>query len=174
MTAWHHNKCAFCETPLLEEREIEHFRSKTQHPLAAFIWRNLFLICGSCNRGKGSEDHEGCLKPDREDPADYLWVNPISRKIEPKPGIPEIARQRAATTIVRYKLDRPELKKLYELYLLQEMSGGPFLEFARLVYRTSDNDPEPMHQIPFFRAKLRALNQPDRPFSLMVRSLLEY
>jgi uncharacterized protein (TIGR02646 family) len=93
--SWHHDKCAFCEAPLWGAGEIEHFRAKSRHPLAAFVWRNLFLICGGCNQAKLAQDHEGCLKPDREDPTDYLWVNPISLRVAPKPGISEQARQRA-------------------------------------------------------------------------------
>lgn len=120
MAEWHHNKCAFCETPFFSGREIEHFRSKTHYPLSAFVWRNLFLICRDCNQAKGADEHEGCIKPDREDPAAYLWVNPILLKVEPKPGISEQFHQKAITTIALYNLDRPELNNLYR----QIMSGG--------------------------------------------------
>ncbi len=44
LAPWHHHKCAFCEAPLFSGKEIEHYRSKTKHPLAAYVWRNLFLI----------------------------------------------------------------------------------------------------------------------------------
>jgi uncharacterized protein (TIGR02646 family) len=160
MESWHHSKCAFCEAPL-SQGWVEHFRSKTQYPLAAFVWLNLFLSCEECNQAKGVGDHQGCLKPDREDPTDYLWVNPISRKIEPKPGISEAGRQRAARTIELFRLDRPELRKLYEKYLLGLVSSG------QVILRTPE-------QAPLHLAGLRALARPDRPFSLMVKSLLEY
>lgn len=174
METWHYNKCAFCESPLLGEGEIEHFRSKTGHPLAAFVWRNLFLICKKCNLGKGSENHEGCLKPDREDPADFLWVNPVSRKIEPKPDIPAEAHLRATNTIERYKLDRPELKKLYEEYLLKSFLHGHTLPLIGIVAQAQKHDPQAAKQIPLRLAGLQALAQPEQPFSLMVKSLLEY
>lgn len=173
MEAWHHSKCAFCEAPLLGGGEIEHFRSKTRHPLAAFVWRNLFLICRNCNQAKGPENHEGCLKPDREDPVDYLWINPISRKAEPKPGISDVARQRAARTIVRYRLDRPELTKLYEAYLMK-VSSGHLLPLMGLVSKAQEGNIQAIDQIPLRLAGLRALAEPDQPFSLMITSLFEY
>jgi uncharacterized protein (TIGR02646 family) len=147
MEPWHHGKCAFCEAPLWGGREIEHFRAKTSHPLAAFVWRNLFLICRDCNQAKLAGDHAGCLKPDREDPTDYLWVNPVSLKVEPRPGISEGARQRAQRTVERYGLDRPELKKAYEEYL-KLISDGAVLSVR--------------------------LTQGEKPFSLMAQCLLEY
>ena len=116
MEPWHHHKCAFCEAPLFSGREIEHFRSKTRHPLAAFVWRNLFLICRTCNQAKGDDEHKGCIKPDREDPEEYLWINPILLKIEPKPGISASYHRKAVETIGLYKLDRPELTSLYKYY----------------------------------------------------------
>jgi uncharacterized protein (TIGR02646 family) len=172
MESWHYQKCAFCETPLWGEREIEHFRPKTQHPLFAFVWRNLFLICGSCNQKKGAGTHVGCLKPDREDPVDYLWVNPVSLKMEPKPGISEDARQRAITTIVRYELDRPELSRLYKDHW-DSISRGPLLSIVALVSRMSSDEPLtlPVHQR---LAALRALSQPEQPFSSFIKSLLVY
>lgn len=172
---WHHNKCAFCEAPLSGHREIEHFRSKSGHPLAAFVWRNLFLICSECNRKKRDGDHAGCLKPDREDPADYLWVNPITLKMEPKPGISPEAHQRAIKTIKLYQLDRPELTKLYHMYLQQRVFlSGPGREAIRMIVELSANDPEMINRLQFQQAKLNALADPSQPFSLMVRSWLKY
>jgi len=92
MAEWQYGKCAFCETPIGSGAEVEHFRSKAHYPLAAFVWRNLFLACHDCNHAKGEADHAGCIKPDRENPADYLWVNPISFRIEPKYGISDKAQ----------------------------------------------------------------------------------
>ncbi len=141
MAVWHHNKCAFCETPLFSGREIEHFRSKTGHPLAAYVWRNLFLICRDCNQAKGDSDHEGCIKPDREDPEAYLWVNPILLKIEPKPGISDSYHQKAVETIGLYELDRPELTNLYKYYrkLMSEGFGeGDERPFSLMIESVSN------------------------------------
>lgn len=172
MEIWHHNKCAFCEAPLLAQYEIEHFRSKAKHPLAAFIWRNLFLICRTCNQSKGSENHEGCLKPDRDPPADYLWINPTSLKVEPRPGVSGEARQRAVNTIKRYRLNRPELKKLYERYLLRQVTHSHLFPLAGSVAQAQNTQAAGQPQMHL--AALQALAQPEQPFSLMVKSLLEY
>jgi len=166
MEPWHCGKCAFCEAPLYVGGEIEHFRSKTRYPLAAFVWRNLFLICPGCNQAKGAEEHTGCLKPDREDPADYLWVNPISLKMEPRPGVSEAGRQHARRTIERYGLDRPELTKAYQRYLEIAAQNAP-LSLIDLVLRI----PQPVYMYP---TKLQWLAQSEQPFSLMVKSLLKY
>lgn len=146
MAIWHHNKCAFCEVPF-HGQEIEHYRSKTKYPLAAYVWRNLFLICGECNQKKNDGDHLGCLKPDRDDPAEYLWVNPISLKVAPKPGISGEKRERAEKTIMLYQLDRPELTKHYQQYL-------------RLFEQT--------------QTPLEPLANDSMPFSLMIKSFLQY
>lgn len=174
MERWHYHKCAFCESPLWGQSEVEHFRSKTGHPLAAFVWRNLFLICKKCNQSKGSEDHEGCLKPDREDPTNYLWVNPVSLKIEPKPGISAEAHLRATHTIQRYELNRAELKKLYEDYLLKSLLHGHTLPLISLIAQAQKHEQQAAKQIPSRLAGLQALAQPEQPFSLLVKSVLEY
>lgn len=169
MESWHYNKCAFCETPLFSGREVEHFRSKTRYPLSALVWRNLFLTCRDCNQRKGSDEHAGCIKPDCEDPEQYLWVNPISLKMEPKPGISAVARQRAIKTIELYGLDRPELSKLYQVYLQQVVFGRTGLDLMRQVFRSSSVIFE---ELPIHQAQLQALVDPPQPFSLMVKSLL--
>jgi uncharacterized protein (TIGR02646 family) len=165
---WHHGKCAFCETPFFSGKEIEHYRSKTHYPLSAFVWRNLFLICRDCNQNKGEKEHQGSLKPDRENPEDYLWVNPTSLKIEPRPGISEEAEQRALNTIALYKLDRPELSDLYKRYWLLQTTSGVGLEILRSVANQQDIAPE------MLRAKLTALMDASQPFSLMTKSLLNH
>ncbi len=156
---WHYEKCAFCECQL-SEHEIEHFRSKTGYPLAAFIWRNLFLICGACNQAKGSNTHERCLKPDRDNPEDYLSVNYTTLKIEPKLGISDEMYQIALNTIERYKLDRPELTQLYIVHL-RVAFGGKLISPADVSFRMN-------------LKQLRGLAQPDLPFSQMIKSLLQY
>jgi uncharacterized protein (TIGR02646 family) len=173
MEPWHHGKCAFCEVSLGSRTEIEHFRSKTGHPLTAFVWRNLFLICPGCNGAKGAETHKGCLKPDREDPEDYLWVNPVSHRIEPKPGISQQACQRAMITIERYGLDRPELARLYNEYSLDRIFGHLLLTASHASRALTDSNTT-NNQVQSHIAGLRALAQPDQPFSLMVKSLLQY
>lgn len=116
MLSWHHHKCAFCEIQYGDNLQIEHFQSKQHYPNEAFNWSNLFLSCPTCNQTKGEQDHRDCLKPDVDDPAEYLWVDPIALKIVPRPGIDENAKKRAEYTIRLYGLDRPELNRAYLIY----------------------------------------------------------
>lgn len=172
MESWHYNKCAFCEI-YLGKFEIEHFRAKTTHPFAAFVWRNLFLICPDCNKAKGTKNHEGSLKPDREDPQLFLWVNPISLKIEPKPGITPDKKQRAEKTIELYDLNRPELTRLYGAYFAQIQSKKDEL-LAKLI---ADHEGTQQISTDKLATNIRALQtyaHVEHPFSLMVKSLLEY
>ncbi|MDM8520793.1 retron system putative HNH endonuclease [Anaerolineales bacterium HSG6] len=168
MAEWQFGKCAFCETPIGSRAEVEHFHSKAHYPLAAFVWRNLFLACHDCNHAKGEADHAGCIKPDRENPADYLWVNPYSLKVEPKPGISEKARRRAVKTIKTYQLDRPELKRLYQLTYLK----GETLNLVPPLIQARQNQPSTDPTIEDRISVLRARAEPEQPFSLFVRSFL--
>lgn len=146
LRSWHFGKCAFCETPL-GQGEIEHFRAKTRFPLAAFVWRNLFLVCADCNQAKREQNHHGCLKPDRDDPEMFLWIDPIILTVQPRPGLTSTMQQYAEKTIALYQLDRPELTQLYRVYL--QMVG--------------------LHE-----TRLTAAANPSLPFTLLMRSLAHY
>ncbi|MEM7537125.1 MAG: retron system putative HNH endonuclease [Chloroflexota bacterium] len=173
MVKWHHHKCAFCERQVPGELQIEHFKSKQHYPQDAFDWVNLFLSCGTCNGIKGEREHDPCLKPDDDDPSTYLWVNPISLKIEAKPGISVTAKERANYTVNLYGLDRPELRYAYLVYWrtitlhddppsLLALSN-PLVDTSWVAQFIHDNFPE---------IKRRA--QPTEEYSLMVRSLIDY
>jgi hypothetical protein len=103
-----------------------------------------------------------------------LWINPISRKMEPKRGISEDARQRAARTIERYGLDRPELTKLYDAYLLVSVEPGHLWPLIGLISQAQGGNIQTEGRISLHLAGLQALAEPDQPFSLMVKSILEY
>jgi len=173
MAKWHHHKYAFCERQAPGDLQIEHFKSKQHYPQDAFAWVNLFLSCATCNQTKGEREHEPCLKPDNDDPTAYLWVNPISLKIEAKPGISATAQERANYTIALYGLDRPELRNAYLLYWrtvalhddppsIQELTRPP-VDIGWIAQFILDNFPE---------IKRRA--QPTEEYSLMVSSLIDY
>lgn len=146
LRSWHFGKCAFCET-LLGQGEIEHFRAKTRYPFAAFVWRNLFLVCADCNRAKGEQNYQGCLKPDRDDPEMFLWINPITLTVQPRPGLTSAMHQYAEKTIALYQLNRPELTHLYRVHL---------------------------HMVRLNPAGLSAAAAPSLPFTLLLRSLNQY
>ena len=45
-------RCSYCEDSVGDE--IEHIRPKDLYPEKTFVWENYLLVCGQCNRGKGS------------------------------------------------------------------------------------------------------------------------
>jgi uncharacterized protein (TIGR02646 family) len=73
-----HGKCAYCEC-LLDASSyavIEHHTARLVDGSLAFEWTNLFLACSRCNGAKGAADHGGeMLKPDHDDPEEFLWVD---------------------------------------------------------------------------------------------------
>lgn len=98
-------RCAYCEAALKEDaRHIEHFRQRNRYPQGTFEWSNLF---GSCNRddtcGKhkddcGSYKHVDLIKPDIEDPDDFLVFDPQGG-VHPKADLTPQAHHRAQETI---------------------------------------------------------------------------
>ncbi len=57
-----HEKCYICERKLVTDYEIEHFKSKNNHPELIHEWTNLFLACRYCNRKK-SDSFDDIVDP---------------------------------------------------------------------------------------------------------------
>jgi uncharacterized protein (TIGR02646 family) len=104
-------RCAYCEAALVDgDKHIEHFRQRSRYPAGTFDWANLF---GSCNRkdtcGKhkdscGLYNHADLLKPDVDDPDDFLaFVS--DGTIVPRSGQSPHALQRASETLRIFNLD---------------------------------------------------------------------
>jgi uncharacterized protein (TIGR02646 family) len=99
------HRCAYCEIEIKDgDRHIEHYRQKRSYPQGTFEWANLF---GSCNRldtcGKhkdtcGAYLHTQVIKPDLEDPEDFLVFSPDG-SISAREKLSEIDRNRAVETI---------------------------------------------------------------------------
>lgn len=152
MRGWHYSKCAFCESPLSGET-IEHFRSKTRYPKSAFRWFNLFLSCSGCNTlHAATYDYRHCLKPDRDDPSQFLIISRKTHRVMVRDDLTAAQKQIAQLTIDRYRLNRVELVELRKTYVTNQ---GQLL-----------GEPIPVE-------KLRVMSQPDQPFSLLGRYLLE-
>jgi len=69
------NHCSFCDSyPLgtASRQTIEHFRPKSQYPLLAYTWHNLFLCCDVCQNAKNEKFDRKLLKPDKPD---YCFEN---------------------------------------------------------------------------------------------------
>lgn len=48
-------KCAYCERPLGDSGDIDHFRPKSLYPWLAFEWVNLLYACKTCNQSKSDK-----------------------------------------------------------------------------------------------------------------------
>jgi uncharacterized protein (TIGR02646 family) len=110
------SRCAYCEGRIHNEGQIDHFRRRRDHPHLTFEWENLFLSCGSrqhCGHykdrpGAPAYDPDGLLKPDVDDPDEYLYFH-SNGEIRVRSGIaPEQAR-RAGETVRVLHLDHGAL-----------------------------------------------------------------
>ncbi|MFA0116944.1 retron Ec78 anti-phage system effector HNH endonuclease PtuB [Vibrio breoganii] len=115
--------CAYCESKA--ERgsntgHIEHFFDKSTHVHLTFDWDNLFGCCDSkfhCGHYKDQKlpggdrrtyDINLLIKPDLEDPENYLQFLPSGR-VEKKAGVGNGIEKKAIETIKALKLDASSL-----------------------------------------------------------------
>lgn len=98
-------RCAYCEAIISrDKRHIEHFRQRGRYPQGTFDWNNLFGSCdrpGTCGDHKdkcGSYNHTALIKPDVEDPDEYLVFDPQGG-IHPRAGLTPDKHYRALATI---------------------------------------------------------------------------
>lgn len=111
------HRCAYCESELTgQKRKIEHFRQRdtNRYPQGTFEWTNLFGACthtGHCDSSKdkhGPYDHHLLLKPDDEDPEQFLIFNPYG-EVYPRRSLPEARFRRAQATIDILNLNEKSL-----------------------------------------------------------------
>lgn len=171
MRPWHYHKCAFCEGKP-EHLEIEHFAAKTRYPELAFAWSNLFLVCSVCNQAKGNQEQMGCIKPDEENPSDYLRVDPEQLQIVPQTNLAPAEMERSTRTIALYQLNRPELARKY---IGEWWSRVPYSQSPSVVEMA--NGPSDLRWIGTYIQKHHAecaeLADPAHPYSLMFKCVLE-
>lgn len=105
LNAMQGNRCAYCEAEISQSKShIEHFRQRDRYPQGTFDWRNLFGSCnrqGTCGDHKdkcGVYDHTALIKPDEEDPDEYLVFTPQG-DVRPKSGLTPADLHRAQETI---------------------------------------------------------------------------
>lgn len=105
LNAMQGQRCAYCEVGIQPgSQEIEHFRQRDRYPQGTFDWHNLFGACkdkGTCGDHKdkcGGYDHTLLIKPDTEDPDDFL-VFDANGGVNPKAGLSERNHARAEATI---------------------------------------------------------------------------
>lgn len=58
----HHKKCYLCERILSTDFQVEHHKSKENHPALRKDWNNLFWACAYCN-GKKQHHFDNILHP---------------------------------------------------------------------------------------------------------------
>ena len=115
--------CAYCDwfpTDCGTDRTIDHFKSKTDYPLEAYHWPNLYLACRQCQQKavrRLSEAEIGMLL--RPDAADYTFerffiYKYLTGEIEPNPSADATDSLRAKKTIEIFRLNaegRPIARK---------------------------------------------------------------
>ena len=113
LNAMQGGRCAYCEAPLSpDNRHIEHFRQRSRYPQGTFDWSNLFGSCkrtGTCGDHKdqcGPYDHTHILKPDVDEPDDYL-VFVKDGTVQPRENLSPDMHHRATETIRILNLDLP-------------------------------------------------------------------
>lgn len=172
LNEWHYYKCAFCEIQNADNLQIEHFYPKSSYPKQAFEWPNLFLICSRCNLIKGVQDPDIGIKPDIDDPSEYLWFSPALQRIIPKPGISIEVKRRAEKTIELYGLDR--MGPQYQLYWHKITLQSHPINLAQVSTSSASNDWDTIHKYihdnyPAVEARAKSTEE----FSLMVRSVIK-
>lgn len=98
-------RCAYCEEAIARpDCHIEHFRQRNRYPQGTFEWDNLFGSCnrnGTCGNRKdscGDYPPEILIKPDVDDPEEFLVFTP-NGSVQPRANLSQEARSRAEQTI---------------------------------------------------------------------------
>ncbi len=117
--------CSFCDVfqMVAEIREtIEHFKPKSQYPIEAYQWDNLFLCCDKCQSAKREFFDPALLKPDEIDYEfdRYFIFNFSSGELHPNPTSNTSDQNKASLTIEIYGLNtegRPQARRrVFENY----------------------------------------------------------
>ena len=105
--------CAFCDEALMPvggaPEEIEHLKPKSNYPLLAYVWINIFPCCTKCNRTKSNRFDALLLRPDATGFSFDKWFYFDFNSFEVLPkkiGNPNWIR--AERTIKIFGLNKPE------------------------------------------------------------------
>ena len=128
-------KCAYCEARLDWPAgvHIEHFVAKNPSYELAFEWTNLFPSCSGCNATKGNQDHGGAMiKPDEEDPEEFLAYDVVTGEIEAIDRVPNGHSVRVTETVQLCGLGRGDLvQRRRDTYLLYKGLLEAILRFRQ-------------------------------------------
>lgn len=153
-----YHKCAFCESGLDVDAYtcIEHYHCKSIYKHLAFEWENLLPCCQICNTTKGDHDHQNSLlKPDDENPEDFLTVHPDTGAVEPAGGLNPDQEFRATETIRIMGLNRLRLR----------LKRKKLQKWLRIWVRDANQDPKFQHWWTIF-------SDPEEEFKLTLRAFL--
>ena len=157
-------RCAYCENSIEKEsRHIEHFRQHSRYPQGMFEWENLFGSCiddSSCGRHKDSlpEYPLGKLiKPDCEDPEDFLLFSPDG-EIKAKSGLSPKDIDRVKYTICIFNLNSP--------FLMQRRKGIA-IRYTKTAGGLNKND-----WLEFVKREIAAVEREHLPFATTIKHLL--
>lgn len=137
-------RCAYCEAmlePDSNSRHVEHFRQRSRYRQGTFDWNNLFGSCnrqGTCGNYKdkcGIYDPAQLIKPDVDDPDDYLVFDSVGG-VSPRDNLDPASLMRAKETIRILNLKGGGLRKIREL----EIMG--YLQFVEAWAELATNFPE--------------------------------
>ncbi len=165
-------RCAYCEAETPEyRRHIEHFIQRSRNSQVTFQWDNLF---GSCNRmdtcGKnkdhlaGSYNPAELLKPDVDDPDDYL-VFVYDGTIQVRQGLTEAQQRRARETLRVFNLDAD----YGPLRQMRKDAVAGYLQTAEELWSMIDDFPDDEWQ-QLLKSELAAVA--DQPFITTIRHIL--
>ena len=142
LNAMQGQRCAYCEVGIQRDsQEIEHFRQRSRYPQGTFDWHNLFGSCkdkGTCGDYKdkcGDYDHTLLIKPDTEDPDDFLVFDAYGG-VSPKNGLSAQDHARAVATIRILNLNGQGLR-----YQRQAAAKG-YLQFLEQLDEYASQFPE--------------------------------
>ncbi|MFM5518984.1 retron Ec78 anti-phage system effector HNH endonuclease PtuB [Aeromonas dhakensis] len=148
--------CAYCECKL-SRKHIEHFKTRASYTHLTFDWNNLFGSCGDSSQkggwkrcgiykdnGAGAYDPEHLIKPDIDNPSDYLLFL-TTGYVRPHANLSEEDKFIATETIRVLNLNNDpvlfgsrksaiiaELKEIEVFYeLMSEQTGDDFDELLQ-------------------------------------------
>lgn len=114
---WEEDRCAYCDfyRDGGSQQTIEHWKEKINFPLQAFIWKNLFPACNSCQGYKDNWE-SNLIRPDETGYSfnRYFVVNRLDGIISANPSANAFDKTRAEQAIRIYgfnKGDIPSLRK---------------------------------------------------------------
>ena len=138
--------CSFCDAfPVCppSDETIEHFLPKSEVPLEAYHWPNLYYCCRCCQRKNGVYSDE-VLRPDAPDydfDRYFRWDFTLGR-LNVNPGATAPDQVRALKTIEYFRLnvDHPRAR-LKEQRFFRSASNDPIDGFAYRHFVSPSEDP---------------------------------